>query len=176
MVFAKASVQKAGSQKRNQKLARPSRTLEWVNPGLAALSWPGCSLCVLLGLIAVGLYRVVMALLWPTAVPLIAQGDSIRLIVRRSSVRCSLRPRGFCWLNPFCSLARRLAHRFTPKRLFFSLSREVPPLFPRGAPRRNLARNFENLMFLPHVALFHESRLLQASGLVSFARTQSGCA
>ena len=29
-----------------------------------------------------------MALLWPTAVPLIAQGDSIRLIVRRSSVRC----------------------------------------------------------------------------------------
>ena len=144
-----------GSQKQNQKLARPS-----LNPGLAALSWPGCSLCVLLGLIAVGLYRVVMALLWPTAVPLIAQGDSIRLIVRRSSVRCSLRPRGFCWLNPFCSLARRLAHRFAPKRLFFSLSREVPPLVPRGAPRRNLARNFENLMFLPHVALFHESRLV----------------
>ena len=40
-----------GSQKQNQKLARPS-----LNRGLAALSWPGCSLCVLLGLIAVGLY------------------------------------------------------------------------------------------------------------------------
>ena len=40
-----------GSQKQNQKLARPS-----LNPGLAALSWHGCSLCVLLGLIAVGLY------------------------------------------------------------------------------------------------------------------------
>ena len=40
-----------GSQKQNQKLARSS-----LNPGLAALSWPGCSLCVLLGLIAVGLY------------------------------------------------------------------------------------------------------------------------
>ena len=121
-----------GSQKQNQKLARPS-----LNPGLAALSWPGCSLCVLLGLIAVGLYSFYGTGLGQQLCRL-AQGAEHQTLERpqisRSSVRISLRV-DFAGSILFARSPGVWPIVLPRNASFFHCLERSPPLSPEGLLR-----------------------------------------